>query len=73
MWILARALLVAAFSWYVWRGIGSQLSFPLAFLLGTAAATAGSLLLGIITKQDLDFMLNLRKRVVPQAEIHEQT
>lgn len=73
MWILARALLVAAFSWYVWRGIGSQLSFTLAFLLGTATATAGSLLLGIITKQDLDFMLNLRKRVVPQAEIHEQT
>ncbi len=73
LWVLFRAMLVAVFAWFVWRVIGSHLPFLIAFLLGTLAATAGSLLLGVITKKDLHFILDLRKRVVPQEEINDET
>jgi len=71
--ILVRALGSAAVSWAVWRYSSIHLPFLVAAVIGGIVALGAAFATRLLTKEDLYFMLSLRKASVKTEEIHAES
>lgn len=71
--IIGRALLAAGISWVVWRYTSEYAPFALAAAAGSAVALAAAFALRLLTMQDLNFVLGLRRASVKTEEIHAES
>jgi O-antigen/teichoic acid export membrane protein len=69
--ILVRAVAAAGVSWLVWGYLMEWLPFLVAWVLGAIFAVAAAFGLGLLSKNDLRFIANLRK--FKPAQTHETT
>ncbi len=72
--ILARSLFAAGISWAAWRYVGGFMPFTGAFFFGGAIALIVAFALRLLTVDDIQFALRLRRRTITEDDdIHAES
>lgn len=72
--ILGRALIAAGVSWYAWRNVGMFMPFFPAAAFGAAVAVVSAFVLRLVTKDDVLFVLRLRRKPVgTEEDVHAES